>query len=329
MRQAMAEAPIGDDVYGEDPTINALQEQAAARLGKEAGLFVASGTMGNVTSVLTHCGRGEEIIVGHKAHIYNYEAGNPATVGGIHSRVVNVQPNGRLALDDIEAAIRPDHDSHHAVTRLICLENTQGGVGGAALPLDYINEVGALAKQHGVSLHIDGARLFNAATATGCEPRALVAVADSVSICLSKGLCAPAGSVIVGSREFIRRARRVRKSLGGGMRQGGILAAAGLIALNEMSLRLQEDHENARLLAIELSRLPGVWIELAQVQTNMIFIKLTEECPHDAQHVAETLKQHNILIGVTGKRQFRAVTHYWIQRAHLDQVLDAFKVAVR
>ncbi len=328
MRRAMADAPVGDDVYGEDPTINLLEEQAAARLGKEAALFVSSGTMGNVTAILAQCGRGDEIIVGDKAHIYIYEAGNPATVGGVHSRVVHVQPDGTLALDEIEAAIRDDNP-HFPQTRLICLENTQGSIGGVPLPPDYINAVGKLAHDHGIGLHIDGARLFNAATATGCDVRDLVAAADSVSFCLSKGLCAPVGSLIVGSRPFIAKARRVRKSLGGGMRQAGILAAAGLIALNEMTTRLQEDHDHARRLATALAKLRGVSIDLAHVQTNMIFIKLTAECPYDAAQIAEKLAAHNIRIGVTGARQFRAVTHYWITAAHVDQVIAAFSEAVQ
>jgi len=327
MRRAMADAPLGDDVYGEDPTVNELEAQAAARFGKEAGLFVSSGTMGNLTSILAHCGRGDEIIVGDKAHIYVYEAGNPATVGGVHSRVVPVQPDGTLPLDQIEDAIRGDNP-HYPQTRLICLENTQGTVGGVPLPHEYMDAVGELAHAHGIALHVDGARIFNAATATRCDVRDLVAAADSVSFCLSKGLCAPVGSVIVGTREFIGKARRIRKSLGGGMRQAGVLAAAGLIALNEMSTRLQEDHDNARLLAAELATLPGVSIDLAHTQTNMVFIKLTDECPHTAQHIADTLAAQNILIGVTGKRQFRAVTHYWITRAHVEKTIEAFSAAV-
>lgn len=328
MRRAMAEAPVGDDVYGEDPTVNALEEQAAARLGKEAGLFVVSGTMGNVTSVLTHCGRGDEIIVGDKAHIYNYEGGNPATHGGVHSFVIKVQPDGTLPLAEIEEGIRPD-DPHDPRTRLICLENTQGAAGGVPLPLDYLRSVGALAQKYGLKVHIDGARLFNAAAATGCDARELVEVADSVSICLSKGLCAPVGSVIVGSREFIRQARRVRKSLGGGMRQAGILAAAGLIALNEMPRRLQEDHDNARLLAAALSRLPGISIDLARVQTNMVFINLTHECPYTPPQLIEKLKAQNVLIGQTKAHQMRAVTHRWISRADIEQAIDAFTKAVQ
>lgn len=330
MRQAMAEAPVGDDVYGEDPTVNALEAAAAAKLGKAAGLFVASGTMGNLVALLTHCGRGDEIIVGDRAHIYNYEAGNPAALGGVHSRVLRNSPDGQLPLDEIEAAIRPD-DPHFARTRVICLENTQGGQGGLALPVGYIEAVGTLAKQHGLLLHIDGARLFNAVAATGCEARDLAAPADSVSICLSKGLCAPVGSVLVGSAEFIGRARRVRKAVGGGLRQAGILAAAGLIALNEMSTpeRLGQDHQNARALANGLSQLPGLEIDLAQVQTNMVFIHLTAECRYTPAQLSERLKAYNVLINPTYGRQLRAVTHYWITAERVEATVAAFGAALR
>ncbi|MHB8626272.1 MAG: low-specificity L-threonine aldolase [Aggregatilineales bacterium] len=329
MRRAMAEAVLGDDVYGEDPTVNELEAQAAARFGKEAALFVTSGTMGNVTSALAQCERGDEIILGDRAHMFVYEAGNPATVGGVHSRTLHVQPDGTLPLDEIEAAIRDPNNLHYPRTRLICLENTQGGIGGVALPPEYINAVGKLAHEHGLGLHIDGARIFNAATATHCDVRDLVAAADSVSFCLSKGLCAPVGSLIVGSKPFIAKARRVRKWLGGAMRQAGVLAAAGLIALNEMPKRLQVDHDNARALALGLSKLPGVQINLQQVQTNMVFIKLGDDCPYNSQQISDKLNAHNIRINNTGKRSFRAVTHYWITREHIDQVISAFGDALR
>jgi threonine aldolase len=325
MRRAMAEAPVGDDVYGEDPTVNALETQAAAILGKEAGLFVASGTQGNICSILTHCGRGDEIIAADQCHITSYEVGNPATLGAVHTRMVNVQPDGIMPLDRLKAAIRPEGNDHYPTTRLICLENTQGSMGGRVLPPEYVQAVADLAHEHGALLHIDGARIFNAAAASGCTARELVAGADSVTFCLSKGLCAPVGSVIVGSREFIRKARRMRKALGGGMRQAGILAAAGLIALNDMTRRLHEDHENARDLALGLNALPGIEIDLAQVQTNMVFIKLTSESRYTGAQIAEKLKAHNILIGMTYPDTFRAVTHYWIKREHVPQVIEAFR----
>jgi threonine aldolase len=324
MRKAMAEAPVGDDVYGEDPTVNALERLAAQRLGKEAGLFVASGTQGNITSLLTHCGRGDEIIAADKCHITTYEVGNPATLGGVATRVVPVQTDGIMPLAQIEAAIRTEN-VHFPTTRVICLENTQGSMGGRVLPPEYIDAVGELAHRHNALLHIDGARLFNAAAASGCSAADLVRNADSVTFCLSKGLCAPVGSVIVGTEAFIRRARRMRKALGGGMRQAGILAAAGLIALNEMTERLREDHENARRLANGLNTIPGLSVDMAQVQTNMIFIKVGPESRYTAGQIAEKLVAHNVYIGMTYPDTFRAVTHYWITPDRVDHALAAFQ----
>ncbi len=324
MRRAMAEAPVGDDVYGEDPTVNELERQAAARLGKEAALFVTSGTQGNITSVLTQCGRGDEIIAADKCHITTYEVGNPATLGGVATRQVPVDSDGLMPLDLLEAAIRPEN-VHYPTTRLICLENTQGSMGGLVLPMEYIDAVGDLAHAYGAGLHIDGARLFNAAAASGCDVKDIVKRADTVTFCLSKGLCAPAGSLIVGSHEFIHKARRMRKSLGGGMRQAGILAAAGLIALNQMSLRLDEDHANAQALAHGLAELPGIEIDLPKVQTNMIFLRIAPDAKRTPAEIAERLKAHNIQIGGAYHNQFRAVTHYWITRNHIPQIVDAFR----
>jgi len=257
MRQAMAEALVGDDVYGEDPTVNALQEAAARRLGKEAGLFVASGTMGNLVAVLAHCGRGDEVILGDKAHTFIYEAGGMAALGGVHPHTVPVQADGTLPLEAIEAAIRPNN-VHMPVTRLIALENTQGTVGGIPISKAYTDEVGRLARAHGLALHIDGARIFNAATALNENVADLVAAADSVTFCLSKGLCAPVGSVLVGSRAFIARAHRVRKQLGGGMRQVGILAAAGL----RLAFPRRRAYRRARaaLLALTLPTAALLWL---------------------------------------------------------------------
>jgi threonine aldolase len=322
MRQAMAEAAVGDDVFGEDPTVNALQDAAARRLGKEAGLFVASGTMGNLVAVLAHCGRGDEVILGDKAHTFVYEAGGIAALGGVHPHTVPVQPDGTLPLEAIEAAIRPDN-VHMPVTRLIALENTQGTVGGIPISKAYTDAVGGLARAHGLALHIDGARIFNAATALNVDVADLVAAADSVTFCLSKGLCAPVGSVLVGSREFIARAHRVRKQLGGGMRQAGTLAAAGLIALDKMTLRLAEDHANARRLAEGLAALPQIEIALDRVQTNMVFFSLRPEVPLSAPELAERLKRHNVWIMDMGERGFRAVTHYWIRPQDVDHALSA------
>jgi threonine aldolase len=229
MRAAMAKAEVGDDVYGEDPTINRLQEMAAEMMGKEAGLFVASGTMGNLAGVLAHCQRGDEAIVGNKAHTFLFEAGGISALGGVHSCQLPNQPDGSLALEDIEAAIRPD-DPHDPITRLICLENTHNRCGGTYQTPDYMNQVSEFAHERGLHVHLDGARIFNAAAAQGIKAKELAAPVDSVTFCLSKGLCAPVGSVLCGSKEYIRKAHRLRKMLGGGMRQAGILAAAGIVA---------------------------------------------------------------------------------------------------
>ncbi|MFZ1709106.1 MAG: low-specificity L-threonine aldolase, partial [Anaerolineae bacterium] len=274
MRLAMANAVVGDDVLGDDPTVQRLEALAAARLGKEAALFVASGHMGNLVSLLTHCGRGDEIIVGDQAHIFYYEQGSAAVVGGIHPRTVPNQTDGTLALDQIEAAIRGDN-VHFPRTRLICLENTHNRCGGAVLDVAYVQAVGALARRHQLKLHVDGARVFNAAAALGVEVRELAADADSVSFCLSKGLAAPIGSVVCGSAAFIQQARRNRKLLGGGMRQAGVIAAAGIVALEQMVERLVDDHANAQRLSAGLSQIPGLTADPARTQTNIVMFELT------------------------------------------------------
>jgi threonine aldolase len=322
MREAMANAVVGDDVYDEDPTVNELQEKAARRLGKEAGLFVASGTMGNLVAILAHCGRGDEVILGDRSHTYLYEAGGISVLGGVHSCQLPVQPDGTLPLDLIRGAIRPDN-LHMPITRLIALENTQGTVGGIPVPKRYVDTVGAIAQEHGIALHIDGARIFNAATALDCDPKDLVAAADSVMFCLSKGLCAPVGSMLVGSHDFIAKAKRVRKLVGGAMRQAGILAAAGLIALEKMTLRLADDHATARMLAEGLAEIPQIEIDLAHVQTNMVFFSLRADAGISAPELAERLKAYNIRVRAGGQHGFRFVTHYWIRPEHITQVLEA------
>jgi threonine aldolase len=328
MREAMANAVVGDDVFGDDPTVNRLQADAAALLGKEAGLFVPSGTMGNLTSMLAHCERGDELIVGKEAHIFRYEAGGMAMYGGIQPNTLPVQPDGTLNLDAIRAAIRPDNP-HTPITRLICLENTQGTIFGAPLPPSYVAQVAEIARENRLKLHVDGARLFNAATALGVEAHELVRDADSVSVCLSKGLCAPVGSVIVGSRDFIRRAHRVRKSLGGGMRQAGILAAAGLIALHEMPKRLHEDHANARFFAEEIAGLPYVEVEVARVKTNMVYFTLTADAPITVEQLSANLKaDYNILMRPyePRERKVRVVTHHGITVDDMRKTVEAMRV---
>ncbi len=324
MREAMANAEVGDDVFGDDPTVNRLQEEAAAAFGKEAALFVVSGTMGNLTSVLAHCGRGDEMILGKQSHIFMNEVGSAAAYGGVQPNTVEVHADGTLDLDEIRAAIRAENP-HYPPTRLICLENTQGGMGGVPIPKSYIAQVGAIAREHDLKLHLDGARIFNAATALNTTVKDLCADADSVQFCFSKGLCAPVGSMIVGSREFIHRAHKIRKSLGGGMRQVGVLAAACLISLNVMSKRLQEDHDNARALAEGIARLPGATIDAAH--TNMIFCSF--DAPVTAAQISQRLKdEYGILARPSGAHSFRFVTHYWIKREHVDQVLEALRAVL-
>jgi threonine aldolase len=326
MRQAMAAAVVGDDVFGEDPTVNALETLAAARLGKEAALFVTSGTQGNLASLLAHCGRGDEVIMGDQAHTFLYEQGGSAALGGIHPRTVPNQPDGTLRLEDIAAAIRSDNP-HFPVSRLVCLENTHNRCSGACLTPDYTAAVAELAHRHGLKLHIDGARIFNAAVALGVDVQDLARPADSVTFCLSKGLAAPVGSVICGPADFIHRARRARKVLGGGMRQAGILAAAGIVALNEMVARLADDHAHARLLAEGLAELPGIRLDLKRVQTNIVIFALDHPRLTPAVLVEE-LRRREVGILAIGGDQLRAVTHYGIEREHIEEALAAFRAVL-
>jgi threonine aldolase len=323
MRRAMAEAEVGDDVYGEDPTINRLQEIAASMLGKEAGLFVPSGTMGNLASILAHCGRGDEVILGNLAHTFLFEAGGISALGGIHSCQIPNQPDGTLALEDIRQAIRPDN-IHDPITRLITLENTHNRCGGVALTAEYTQSVGELARQHGLRLHLDGARIFNAAVFLGVPAAKLAAPADSVTFCLSKGLSAPVGSVICGSKTFIHQALRIRKQLGGGMRQAGVLAAAGIVALETMIDRLADDHRRAKTLAKGLSEIPHLSLDTGSPYTNMIFLCLAPTSPLSPDRLGELLAQHGVRIGLVSERRFRLVTHYWIDEAAVDRVLNTF-----
>jgi len=327
MRKAMAIASVGDDVYGEDPTVNKLQELAAEKMGKQAGLFVPSGTMGNLAAILAHCGRGDEVILGNKAHTFLYEAGGVSALGGVHSCQLPNQPDGTLALSDIQAAIR-SKDAHQPISRLVCLENTHNRCGGVALTPEYTLAVGDLAHKNGLFLHLDGARIFNAAVAQGVPVKSLAEPADSVTFCLSKGLCAPVGSVLCGSQEFITRAHRVRKQLGGGMRQAGFLAAAGIVALETMTDRLAEDHARAHQLAEGLSSLHAMLLDPGTPYTNMVFVSLEESFPLDAPAVAGKLAEKGVRVGVVGKRRFRLVTHYWIDDAAVKKALQAFREVI-
>jgi len=323
MRAAMAAAPVGDDVYGEDPTVNELEALAAAKVGKEAGLFVASGTMGNLCAVLAHAGRGDEAILGADSHVYSWEAGGMAALGGVIPHPLPTDTIGRMDPDAVADAVRED-DPHLPTSRLVLVENSYGGKHGYPLPPDYFAAIESVARGRGLALHMDGARLFNAAVAQNIPAADITRHVDSVTFCLSKGLCAPVGSVLCGSAGFIRRARRARKALGGGMRQAGVLAAAGIVALNEMVERLDDDHAHARLLAQGLGRIPGVRVEVDMVRTNMVFFDLTDDVPLAASEIAAALQhQANVWVGTNGSRGFRAVTHYWIGDEDVRTFLSA------
>lgn len=323
MRKAMADAVLGDDVYGEDPTINRLQELAAERMGKEAALFVPSGTMGNLAAVLAHCGRGDEVIMGDCAHTYLYEAGGISALGGVHPFTIPNQPDGRLLISDIQRAVRPD-DAHFPLSKLLILENTHNRCGGVSLSRQYMLEAAQIARGAGLAIHLDGARIFNAAVDQGLPVNHLVDMVDSVTFCLSKGLCAPVGSVLCGSRDFIDQAHRIRKQLGGGMRQAGVLAAAGVIALEEMVDRLAEDHQHASELAVGLGALPGVHLDKGSPNTNMVYVALESSVGMLASQFAARLKDEGVLVGITGDRHFRLVCHYWIKGDHIPKIVSAF-----
>ncbi len=323
MREAIYHAELGDDVFGEDPTTNRLEKLAAQRMGKDAALLVASGTMGNLVCLLTHCGRGDEVILGDQSHTFFYEAGGMSALGGIHPHTVTNQPDGTMRLEDIEAAIRSD-DVHFPPTRLICLENTHNRCGGSALTPQYTDAVAALAKSRGLAVHLDGARIFNAAVALGVDVKKLTRSVDSVSFCLSKGLSAPIGSVVCGSKRFIAQARRIRKVLGGGMRQSGIIAAAGIVALEEMPARIAEDHESARRLAEGIARIKGLSIDLAKIQTNIVYFDLGSE-RLTAEKLVTGLTKKGIRLLSVGPRRLRAVTHYGITAEDIDLALTALR----
>ncbi len=327
MRSAMSTAEVGDDVYGEDPSVNRLQEIAAAKLGKEAGLFVPSGTMGNLISVLSYCARGDECIMGNLGHTFLFEAGGISALGGVHPHTLLNQEDGTLLLDEIRAAIRPEND-HFPHSRLVILENTHNRCGGVPISGAYTQQVAEIAHENGLYMHLDGARIFNAAAALNAPVRSLTDPADSVTFCLSKGLCAPVGSVICGSREFIRKARRIRKQLGGGMRQAGILAAAGIVALDKMVDRLGEDHQRAKSLACGLAQIPGILVDKKSPASNMVFLSLDKDFGLSAKIVAAKMAQLGVLVGEIGERQFRLVTHYWIDDQAVGTCIAAFRTVL-
>jgi threonine aldolase len=324
MRAAMSSAEVGDDVFREDPTINRLQEMAAERMGKEAGLFVPSGTMGNLAAVLAHCGRGDEVILGNLGHTFLFEGGGIAALGGVHSYVLPNQPDGTLKLEDIRAAVRAD-DVHQPITRLVTVENTHNRCNGQPLTAEYMDVLGSLAQELGLLVHLDGARIFNAAAALNVPAARLAAAADSVTFCLSKALCAPAGSLLCGSHDFIYKARRIRKHLGGGMRQAGVLAAAGIVALEKMVDRLPEDHCRAQRLAKGLASIPGLIVENEVPPSNMVYVRLNESNPIDARQIADRLIKRGVKVMAAGPRRIRMVLHYWIDDTAVDRTVDAFK----
>jgi len=321
MREAMFRAEVGDDVLGDDPTVNRLEAMAAERLGKEAALYVASGTMANLVSVLTHCGRGDEAIVGSQAHVLQSELGGAAGVAGVQLRPARNDEHGRIDLDEVRANVRHGEASAPR-TALVCLENTHNLCNGSPIPASYTAEVAAIAREAGAALHIDGARIFNAAIALETTAAALAKEADSVTFCLSKGLAAPVGSLICGRGEFIQKARRLRRMVGGGMRQAGVIAAAGIVALDEMVDRLADDHANARVLADGLATIPGIKIDPRLVQTNILFF-MTDGL--DGAELARRLRERGVLTsapsgGRTGR--IRMVTHHGIERDDIDFVLE-------
>jgi threonine aldolase len=322
MRKAMSEAEVGDDVFGEDPTVNALQEKVANLLGKEAALFVPSGTMANQLSIKSHTQPGDEVIIETSSHPYNFEGGAGAALSGIQFQCLK-GVRGILDASQIEEAIRPA-DHHFPVTKLICLENTHNRGGGSIYPLEKMAEIYRLTKSKGLLLHLDGARLWNASVAMGIKPHEYAQWADSVSVCLSKGLGAPIGSLVAGSKPFIDRVHRFRKMFGGGMRQVGIVAAAGIYALNHHLERLKEDHHNAKRLAVGLKEFKGVSIDPKHVETNIVIFDVTDTGMTGAQ-VAEAMKKEGVLIHAFGKTQIRLVTHLDVSSEDIEIALKAFK----
>jgi len=317
MRLAMADAIVGDDVYEDDPTIKELEALAAKMTGKEAGLFITSGTMGNQLSIYTHTSRGDEIIVGSKAHIKNYEVGASAIISGVSYHLID-EVDGMMPLRSIKYGIR-GQDVHYPDSSLICLENAHGS--GKVLPLDYMKSVYELAKENNLNVHLDGARLFNAATFLQVDASEICQYVDSVTFCLSKGLASPIGSVLCGSKEFIRKARRGRKMLGGGMRQVGILGAAGLISLKEMTKRLKEDHDNAKYLAEKLHSIKEIEVDFSSLDINMVFIKSTL----DFMELSEFLQEKGILFSGSRGKRTRIAVHNDISRENIDQLVDLIK----
>ena len=325
MREAMYRAQVGDDVYGDDPTMNELERKAAEMLGKEAALFMASGTMGNAVAVMSHIQSGNEVILSDTAHIVAHEVGGAAVLSQAFIRTLHFK-DGLFDAEQIRAAIRDRSNIHYPYTGLICVEEPLAT--GKVVPLERLQQVYQMAKEENIPVHMDGARIFNAATALGVDVKEIAACTDSVMFCLSKGLCAPVGSMLVGSKEYIERARRNRKMLGGGMRQCGFLAAAGLIALEVMTKRLQEDHDNAKYMAQRLQKMPGVTLDMNSVEINMVFFKL--DAPKEViDSLPEKMLEAGVKINGIEDGEFRFVTTHDTSREDIDRALDAFEKIIK
>ncbi len=332
MRQAMYRAEVGDDVYGEDPTINRLQTLAAEITGKEAALFVPTGTMGNSISLLAHAGRGETVMVGNQSHIYRYEVGAASTLGGSPMWVVSNEPNGMLNMHEVETGTSDGSDEHTTPTALICIENTHNRCGGTVLSVEQIATITSFAHARGIKVHMDGARIFNAAIALGVPVSILARSVDSMMFCLSKGLSAPVGSMVVGSHEFIYKAHRMRKLLGGGMRQAGVIAAAGIVALEQMVERLTEDHENCKRLAYGLADYPQIEVDVERVITNIVNFSLhsgKQQLSHEetVRFLAKA-EEYGVLMGTMGEGIIRAVTHYGVEAEDITKALAGIRRAL-
>ena len=322
MKQAIIDAELGDDVYGEDPTVNELERLSAEIFGKEDAVLVSTGTMGNLVSILSHCQRGEQIIIGDKCHIYRAEAGGIASLGGIVPRILKNDDDGTMDLNEIESNIEPK-DVHRAPTKVVALENTANVVGGKILSKEYMDSVKQICDKNELKLHIDGARIFNASVALEMPVSELTKSVDSLTFCLSKGLGAPVGSVIVGNKEFINDARKWRKMVGGGMRQAGIIAAAGIIGINNHYAQISKDHKNAKLLSEGLKRFKEITVE--EVQTNLVFFSINTENPG---LLAEKLKAKDVLGGNGGSR-WRFATHYGIEEQDIKDTLNIFEQSIK
>lgn len=325
MMSSIQKAILGDDVYGEDPTVRELELEAARMLGKEAAILMPSGTMANLASLMAHCPRGSKVLVGNETDIYIYEAAGASVCGGIMYEPIPTMPDGRLAISDLKKAFPLEPwDPQFALPSLICIENPHNRMGGRVLPLSYLGELRDFADSKGISLHMDGARLFNAAVALGVEAAEITHFADSVQVCLSKSLSAPIGSMVAGTKEFIQKVYRIRKMLGGGMRQAGIIAAPGLVALRQMVERLQMDHDHARRLAEGLAKIPGIITSVDEVETNIVFFRV-DHPKHTWQSLVEAARDRGLHIAELGHGRIRAVTHSGIQKADIDQAIQMIR----